>query len=109
MQLTTLLDHVPQGSSLAWPLRDDDVRAEDVLAPLPCQSAAEADLWFAERTADVERAKALCGPCPLRASCLAGAIARSEPWGVWGGEVFLEGRVVPRKRGRGRPPKRDVG
>lgn len=63
------------------------------------------DLWFAERGDDVERAKAMCRECPLRVECLAGAIRRQEPWGVWGGEVFVDGVVVARKRGRGRPRK----
>jgi hypothetical protein len=31
-----------------------------------------------------------------------------EPWGVWGGELFLRGQIVPRKRPRGRPRKHDV-
>ncbi|MDD9207483.1 WhiB family transcriptional regulator [Georgenia sp. 10Sc9-8] len=74
--------------------------------PTPCQEHPEAaDLWFAERTADVERAKALCGPCPVRRECLAGALERGEPWGVWGGEILVDGAVVARKRGRGRPRK----
>ncbi|OZB46955.1 MAG: transcription factor WhiB, partial [Cellulomonas sp. 14-74-6] len=29
----------------------------------------------------------------------------AEPWGVWGGEVFVAGQVVAVKRGRGRPRK----
>lgn len=73
--------------------------------PFPCQAAGEADLWFAESSNDVERAKALCLGCPIRAACLAGAVERAEPWGVWGGEVFVSGVVVTRKRGRGRPRK----
>ncbi len=71
---------------------------------LPCRSASP-DLWFAERPEDVEAAKALCGPCPVRAACLAGALERREPWGVWGGELVVMGVVVPRKRPRGRPRK----
>jgi len=73
---------------------------------LPCQADEDRDLWFAEHTADVERAKELCRGCPLREPCLARAVERREPWGVWGGEVFVDGRVVPRKRGRGRPQGR---
>jgi WhiB family transcriptional regulator, redox-sensing transcriptional regulator len=70
---------------------------------LPC--ASNPDLWFAEAPADVELAKALCGRCPIVPECLAAAIARVEPWGVWGGELVERGRVVPRKRPRGRPRK----
>jgi WhiB family redox-sensing transcriptional regulator len=74
---------------------------------LPCRSG-DADLWFAESPAELERAKLLCGGCPVRATCLAGALEREEPWGVWGGEIFQHGVVVPRKRPRGRPSKADL-
>jgi WhiB family redox-sensing transcriptional regulator len=74
---------------------------------LPCRSG-DADLWFAESPAELERAKALCGGCPVRAACLAGARQREEPWGVWGGEIFERGVVIPRKRPRGRPSKADL-
>lgn len=74
---------------------------------LPCRTG-DADLWFAESPAELERAKQLCGGCPARAACLAGALEREEPWGVWGGEIFLRGAVVPRKRPRGRPSKADL-
>jgi len=36
---------------------------------------------------------------------LADALDRGEPWGVWGGELFLNGVVVRGKRARGRPRK----
>jgi WhiB family transcriptional regulator, redox-sensing transcriptional regulator len=74
---------------------------------LPCRQY-DPDLWFADVPADLEVAKALCGSCPLKAECLAGAIERAEPWGVWGGEIFERGAVVPRKRPRGRPRKEDL-
>jgi WhiB family redox-sensing transcriptional regulator len=74
---------------------------------LPCRSG-DADLWFAETPTDLERAKALCGACPIRTECLAGAVRRAEPWGVWGGEIFERGTVIPRKRPRGRPSKADL-
>lgn len=74
---------------------------------LPCR-VNEAELWFAESPTDVELAKALCQACPVRAECLAGALERREPWGVWGGELFLSGVVIPRKRPRGRPRKNPV-
>jgi WhiB family transcriptional regulator, redox-sensing transcriptional regulator len=74
---------------------------------LPCRSD-DADLWFAEAPAELERAKALCTACPIKAECLAGALQRGEPWGVWGGEIFERGAVIPRKRPRGRPSKADL-
>ena len=80
------------------------VKATSGLKELPCHQV-DPDLWFAESPADVESAKALCGPCPLKTACLAGALERREPWGVWGGQLVLSGVVVPRKRPRGRPRK----
>lgn len=72
----------------------------------PCQS--DPDLFFAESPQDLEYAKSLCRDCPIQRACLAGAIERGEPWGVWGGELFAQGVVVPRKRPRGRPRKTDA-
>jgi WhiB family transcriptional regulator, redox-sensing transcriptional regulator len=71
---------------------------------LPCQ-VSDPDLWFAEAPADLEFAKALCAGCPAQRMCLAGAIERREPCGVWGGQIFHHGRIVPYKRSRGRPRK----
>jgi WhiB family redox-sensing transcriptional regulator len=71
---------------------------------LPCLRF-DPELFFAETPSDVEEAKALCQSCPVRAQCLEGALDRREPWGVWGGELFLQGAVIPRKRPRGRPRK----
>jgi WhiB family redox-sensing transcriptional regulator len=76
-------------------------------AAIPCRSY-DPELFFAERPEDVERAKALCIGCPVRLACKAGALERREPWGVWGGELFVQGVVVPRKRPRGRPRKTEV-
>lgn len=73
---------------------------------LPCRRE-NPELFFAESPADVETAKALCLECPVRLECLAGALDRREPWGVWGGELFQHGIVIPRKRPRGRPRKNE--
>ncbi len=75
-----------------------------VRRPLPCR-VEDPELWFAESPAQLEEAKAHCADCPVQAACLAGALARREPWGVWGGEIFERGVVIPRKRPRGRPRK----
>nr|WP_203567380.1 WhiB family transcriptional regulator [Aestuariimicrobium ganziense] len=73
-------------------------------ADLPCQDH-DPEVFFADAPATVEFAKTVCGPCPLREECLAGALRRREPHGVWGGELFQNGVVIARKRPRGRPPK----
>lgn len=81
--------------------------AQPAALGVPCQQHP-ADLWFAELPEEVELAKNLCLDCPLREACLAGALERREPWGVWGGQLLLQGAVVPRKRPRGRPRKNEV-
>jgi WhiB family redox-sensing transcriptional regulator len=90
-QLALLLDAVPAGPDT-----------------LPCRSYHDPDLWFAESPAELERAKQLCTDCPIRLACLDSALSRQEPWGVWGGEIFEHGVVIPRKRPRGRPSKAAV-
>jgi WhiB family redox-sensing transcriptional regulator len=95
MQLTALLDCLA-----------DEVQ-ETATELTPCR-VNDAELWFAEAPADVEFAKALCRTCPIVEACLAGALERREPWGVWGGQLFIAGVVVPRKRPRGRPRKNEV-
>ena len=62
-------------------------------------------LFFSEDEFDIARAKAICGKCALAETCLSGALERAEPWGVWGGELVENGRVIANKRPRGRPPK----
>jgi WhiB family transcriptional regulator, redox-sensing transcriptional regulator len=71
---------------------------------LPCQ-VNDAERWFADNPADLEQAKALGAGCPARAACLTGALARHEPAGVWGGQIFQSGLVIQYKRPRGRPRK----
>ena len=86
------------------PRRPRPVTPAPVRRPLPCR-VEDPDLWFAETPARLETAKALCADCPVRSACLAGALDRAEPWGVWGGEIFERGVVIARKRPRGRPRK----
>ena len=75
-------------------------------AATPCRSY-DPELWFAERPDQVTLAQNLCRICPLRDTCLSGALEREEPWGVWGGELFEYGVPVARKRRPGRPRKDD--
>src|SRR5205807_6269313 len=83
-------------------IEDEAWRAEARCADT---SSALVDLFFSEQLDDILRAKAFCVECPVKDECLASAIERREPWGVWGGELFANGKVLANKRRRGRPPK----
>jgi hypothetical protein len=83
--------------------------------PRPCQApGADPDAWFPAPgdAAAAAAAKALCAPCPDRAACLAGALARNELHGVWGGLTEHERRPLPRthpcRRCNGPAPLADV-
>ena len=62
-------------------------------------------LFFSEDLGDIATAKRICERCPVLADCLEGAMARREPRGVWGGQLFLNGKIIANKRRRGRPRK----
>ena len=62
-------------------------------------------LFFSEQLDDIARAKSICGECAVRVECFEGALSRREPFGVWGGQLFLNGKVLANKRPRGRPRK----
>jgi hypothetical protein len=68
-------------------------------------SASLTALFFSEQLDDILRAKAFCRACPVREACRDAALERHEPWGVWGGELIANGKVLAQKRKRGRPPK----
>ncbi len=86
--------------------------AIDDISPAVRANAACNDLqgsltgvFFSEELQDIAAAKRMCAACPVMAECLEGALARREPFGVWGGQLFLNGRILASKRRRGRPPK----
>ncbi|MFA5775627.1 MAG: WhiB family transcriptional regulator [Ilumatobacteraceae bacterium] len=87
---------------------DDEVM---VLSPRRCSdgNGTLSYLFFSEEFVDVSRAKVICSKCSSRVQCLQGALERSEPWGVWGGELLEEGRICTTKRPRGRPATRNIG
>jgi WhiB family redox-sensing transcriptional regulator len=81
----------------------NDAGWEDLAA---CRAEPGAvDVFFSEELTDIVEAKRICAECPVIAPCLEGAIARAEPCGVWGGQLFSNGRILTQKRRRGRPPK----
>ncbi|MER7729718.1 WhiB family transcriptional regulator [Streptomyces yangpuensis] len=120
MQLEAHAPSVPQTHTISPPAVPEDHTLtpltaltalddaiENLGVPVPCRTF-DPEVFFAESPADVEYAKSLCRTCPLVEACLAGAVERREPWGVWGGELFVQGVVVARKRPRGRPRKNPV-
>ena len=74
---------------------------------VPCREH-DAEIWFAQTPDDVEFAKALCGTCPVVEECLTHAVDTGAMWGIWGGQLFEWGVLVPKKRPRGRPRKETV-
>ncbi len=86
---------------------------EDDIIMLSAQRCSDGNgtlsyLFFSEEFVDIQRAKAICSTCTSKLGCLSGALERSEPWGVWGGELLEEGRVCATKRPRGRPVTKSV-
>jgi WhiB family redox-sensing transcriptional regulator len=85
------------------------VLAADILwrADARCNdgSGSMVGLFFSDELQDIAAAKRICAMCPVMADCLEGALERREPWGVWGGQLFLNGKILASKRRRGRPPK----
>jgi len=61
--------------------------------------------FFSDDLDDIAEAKRVCLACPVRSRCLDAAVERGEQYGVWGGHLFVAGRIVLSKRRRGRPPK----
>jgi len=64
-----------------------------------------ADLFFSEDIGEISAAKRVCVSCPVLAPCLEAALKRGEPCGVWGGQLFMNGKMLAIKRRRGRPRK----
>ncbi len=57
------------------------------------------DLFFPERTTsnqDVERAKAVCGSCPVRDECLEYGL--HDEFGVWGGRAGGDRKKLRNRR-----------
>jgi WhiB family redox-sensing transcriptional regulator len=90
------------------PSEQDDRQREPAwqdLARCNDGSGSMTELFFSEQLDDIAAAKVFCQECAVREPCLEGAMLRREPWGVWGGELFVNGKIVAQKRKRGRPPK----
>lgn len=64
-----------------------------------CATHHDPNLWFSNNAADQAEAKQICGVCPIKVTCLAGAITRRERTGCWGGVLFTP-RWIPWTRRR---------
>ena len=62
-------------------------------------------LFHSDDPHDIARAKAICARCAVKDLCLARALERTEPCGVWGGELLVDGAIASYPRRRGRRPK----
>ncbi len=69
---------------------------------LPCHNS-NPEIFFSEKSEEINYAKELCRGCPMKRECLAGAISRQEPCGVWGGELLIAGEIIEKRRLPGRP------
>lgn len=70
---------------------------------VPC--AVDPKIFFPVNNTQADDARTICGTCPVRSQCLADALARREPHGVWGGHLLLDGVIIDALPRRGRPPK----
>jgi len=66
-----------------------------------CQGV-DPDLFFPERGASTEEAKAVCAGCAVREQCLEFALTNGEKFGIWGGLSERERRRIRRERARDR-------
>ncbi|MFF1498088.1 WhiB family transcriptional regulator [Streptomyces sp. NPDC058304] len=70
--------------------------------PRPACAGADPELFFAHALSilQIARAKAVCATCPLKVSCLEGALERGEEFGVWGGLSEDERRALKHRTAR---------
>lgn len=54
----------------------------------------QSELFFDERPAFVEKAKAVCSFCPIKKACLLTSLEYSEAYGVWAGLDYEERRAT---------------
>jgi WhiB family transcriptional regulator, redox-sensing transcriptional regulator len=82
------LDEAAAGGIVSW--------VEDWPTHGAC-SDTDPDSLFVQGAAQ-NRAKAVCGGCPVRAECLADALDNRIEFGVWGGMTERERRALLRRR-----------
>lgn len=112
--LNTLLDAPDQATPSGVPPVPSAVTAMDVEALEAVDTTGQwylqgacrgldAAIFYPDPDAvdDVTRALAVCAGCGVRETCLAHALGRREPTGIWGGTTERERRRVLRRRRSG--------
>jgi WhiB family redox-sensing transcriptional regulator len=64
-----------------------------------CQGL-DPQIFYPETDEEAEKAKDVCGVCPVQGACLEYALNRREKEGVWGGCTERERRRIIRQRRR---------
>ena len=77
---------VPSSGLDAWGVL---TAALEAYGPAPCEESPLPEAWWAEGQL-LEMAQACCRGCPVRAECLAYAVAADERAGLWGGLTAAE-------------------
>lgn len=72
-------------------MNDRDLRAHGACAD------RDTAIFFPENEEGEQRAREICAGCPVRTTCLAQALARQEPYGIWGGTTGDERRRMHRE------------
>jgi WhiB family transcriptional regulator, redox-sensing transcriptional regulator len=92
-------------ATAAAPAPDELFRAPHWTDGALC-AQVDPELFFPDKGGSSKRAKAVCMACPVRMSCLDGAVERFERFGVWGGLTDRELRAERRRRraAAGLPP-----
>ncbi|MEW2474642.1 WhiB family transcriptional regulator [Micromonospora gifhornensis] len=59
-------------------------------------SQTDPEAYFPEKGGSAAPAKRICAGCEVRVECLEYALARREPYGIWGGKTEGERRKILR-------------
>jgi hypothetical protein len=54
----------------------------------------DTDMFFPDKGGSTREGKQVCGACPVRAECLAYALANHERFGIWGGYTERDRRLM---------------
>lgn len=65
----------------------------------------DADLFFPERGAPTQQAKAVCQGCVVKDECLDYALTNGEKFGIWGGKSERERRRMRKGKRLAEPTK----